>query len=135
MSKFIYSYFERHLVRGAQFSEAGLNGALMKRKNNTKNNNRLKKMEQLSIAKVLKAQFGLDLNCLFRPNPNLIKSCSLLRARGSVFQILAPLNLKDPWYLVQVVAFKRLKTTRKLLNRQAKNWSQWLMRGRRLPEL
>ena len=41
-----------------------------------------------------------------------------------MFQILAPLNLKDLWYLVQVVAYKRLKTTRKLLNRQAKNWSQ-----------
>ena len=41
MSKFIYSYFEQYLVRGAQFSEAGLNGALMKRKKkNTKNNNR-----------------------------------------------------------------------------------------------
>ena len=32
--------FEQYLVRGAQFSEAGLNRALMKRKNNTKNNNR-----------------------------------------------------------------------------------------------
>ena len=59
-----------------------------------------KKLEQLSIAKVLEAQFGLDLKCLFRPNPNLFKSCSPLRARGSVFQILAPLNLKEPWYLV-----------------------------------
>ena len=57
-------------------------------------------MEQLSIAKVLEAQFGLDLKCLFRPNSNLFKSCLLLRARGSVFQILAPLNLKEPWYLV-----------------------------------
>ena len=26
-------------------------------------------MEQLSIAKVLEAQFGMDLKCLFRPNP------------------------------------------------------------------
>ena len=57
-----------------------------------------KKLEQLSIAKVLEAQFGLDLKCLFRPNPNLFKSCSLLRASGSVFQILAPLNLREPWY-------------------------------------
>ena len=32
MSKFIYSYFEQYLVRGAQFSAAGLNGALMKSK-------------------------------------------------------------------------------------------------------
>ena len=51
-------------------------------------------MEQLSIAKVLEAQFGLDLKCLCRPNPNLFKSCSLLRARGSVFQSLALLNLE-----------------------------------------
>ena len=36
MSKFIYSYFEQYLVRGAKFSEAGLNGALMKRKNNNR---------------------------------------------------------------------------------------------------
>ena len=57
-----------------------------------------KKLEQLSIAKVLEAQFGLDLKCLFRPNPYLFKSSSLLRARGSVFKILAPLNLKEPWY-------------------------------------
>ena len=33
---FIYLfYFEQYLFRGAQFSEAGLNGALMKRTNNT----------------------------------------------------------------------------------------------------
>ena len=38
-----FFYFEQYLVRGAHFSEAGLNGALMKRNNNTKNNNRLKK--------------------------------------------------------------------------------------------
>ena len=36
------------------------------------------------MAKVLEAQFGLDLKCLFRPNPNLLKSCSLLRARKRV---------------------------------------------------
>ena len=29
---FIYFYFEQYLFRGAQFSEAGLNGVLMKRK-------------------------------------------------------------------------------------------------------
>ena len=40
---FTYFSFEQYLVRGAQFSEAGLNRALMKRKNNTRNNNRLKK--------------------------------------------------------------------------------------------
>ena len=28
----LFYYFEQYLVRGAQFSEAGLNGALMKRK-------------------------------------------------------------------------------------------------------
>ena len=38
MSKFIYSYFEQYLVRCAQFSEAGLNGALMKKKETLKTN-------------------------------------------------------------------------------------------------
>ena len=67
----IFFYSEQYLVRGAQFSEADLNGALMKSKNNTKNYNRLKKKkEQLSKEKVLEAQFGLDLKCLFRPNQN-----------------------------------------------------------------
>ena len=46
-------------------------------------------MEQLSITKVLEAQFVLDVKCLFRPNPNLFKSSSLLGARGSVVQNLA----------------------------------------------
>ena len=69
-----------------------MNGALMKRTNNNNNKTIIDKtLEQLSKAKVLEAQFGLNLKCLFRPNPNLFKSCSLLRARGSVFQILAPL--------------------------------------------
>ena len=36
---FILFYFEQYLFRGAQFSEAGLNGALMKRKKNTKDSN------------------------------------------------------------------------------------------------
>ena len=78
-----------------------------KKKNNTK-----KKLEQLSIpvAKVLEAQFGLDLKCLFRPKPNLFKSCLLLRARGSAFQILAPLNLKEPWYLVVRARGRRNKS-------------------------
>ena len=89
-----YFYFEQYLFRGAQFSDAGLNGALIKRKKQHKKQQQIKKKtEQLSIAKVLEAQFGLDLKCLFRPNPNLFKSCSLLRARGSVFQIL---NLEEP---------------------------------------
>ena len=33
---FFYRYFEQYLFRGAQFSDAGLNGALMTRKNNKK---------------------------------------------------------------------------------------------------
>ena len=53
-------------------------------------------MVQLSVTKVKEAQFGLDLKCLFRPNANLFISCSLFRSRG----ILAPLNPKEPWYLV-----------------------------------
>ena len=49
-------------------------------------------MEQLSKEKVLEAQFGLDLKRLYRPNQtNLFKSCSLLRASGSAFQVLAPI--------------------------------------------
>ena len=86
---FIYLfYFKQYLVRGAQFSETGLNGAQMKRKNNTKDN-RQKMDVQLSITKVLEAQFGWDLKRFFRPNPNLFKSCLLLRARGSIMsQIL-----------------------------------------------
>ena len=90
---FFYFYFEQYLFRSAQFSDAGLNGALMKRKKQQKTITDKIKTERLSIAKVLEAQFGLDLKCLFRPNPNLFKSCSLLRARGSVFQIL---NLEEP---------------------------------------
>ena len=42
----------------------------------------------------------LDLKYLFRPNANLLLSCSLHRSRRSVFKILAPLNLKEPWNLV-----------------------------------
>ena len=91
---FIYFYFEQYLFRSAQFSEAGLNGALMKRKKTTpKTITDKRKLEQPSIVEVLEAQFGLDLKCLFRPNPNIFISCSLLRARGSVFQILVPLLL------------------------------------------
>ena len=37
---FFLFYFEQYLFRVTQFREAGLNGALTKRKNNTKNNNR-----------------------------------------------------------------------------------------------
>ena len=38
---YLFIYFEQYLFRGAQFSEAGLNGALTKRKKTTqKKNNR-----------------------------------------------------------------------------------------------
>ena len=84
-------YFSQYLVRGAQFSEAVLNRALMKRKTTQKTITDRKKIEQLSIAKVLQAQFGLEQKCLFRPSPNVFKSCSLLRARGSVFY--------RPWFI------------------------------------
>ena len=93
-------------------------------------------MEQLSIAKVLKAQFGFDLNCLFRPNPNFIKSCSLLRARGSVFQILA-CSAEPEGALVFSSGgrFQEVKNNAKTIKRSGQNWSQWLMRRRRLPEV
>ena len=52
-------------------------------------------MEELSVAKVLEAQFGLDLKCLLRPNLNLFRLQWLLRARGRVFQILAPGDPKE----------------------------------------
>ena len=49
-------------------------------------------MEQLSKEKVLEAQFGLAQSAfLGQTKTNLFKSCSLLRASGSVFQILAPI--------------------------------------------
>ena len=37
--------FKQYLFTGAQFSEAGLNGNLVKRKNNTKDNRPLKKSQ------------------------------------------------------------------------------------------
>ena len=72
-------------------------------------------MEQSSIAKVLEAQFGLDLKCPFRPNSSLFESCSNLRARGNVFQILAALNLKEPWYLVVRASGRRSKSLWRVL--------------------
>ena len=86
-----------------------------KKKTTQKTKTDLKKLEQLSLAKALGAQFGLDLKCLFRPNPNLFKSCSLLRARRSVFQILAPLNLKEPWFLVVRASGRRSKSLWRVL--------------------
>ena len=44
-------------------------------------------MEELSIAKVLEAQFGLDLKCLLRPNLNLFKSRWLQGQSGRVFRV------------------------------------------------
>ena len=61
-------------------------------------------MVQLSIRKVRKSELGLDLKCLFRSNANLLIWCSLLRSRGSTFQILAPLNLKQPQYLLALAS-------------------------------
>ena len=61
-------------------------------------------MVQLSIRKVRKSELGLDLKCLFRSNANLLIWCSLLRSRGSRFQILAPLNLKQPQYLLALAS-------------------------------
>ena len=61
-------------------------------------------MVQLSIRKVRKSELGLDLKCLFRSNANLLIWCSLLRSRRSTFQILAPLNLKQPQYLLALAS-------------------------------
>ena len=44
---YLFIYFEQVFFRGSQFSEAGLNGALMKRKNNTKNT--IKKADKKAI--------------------------------------------------------------------------------------
>ena len=65
-------------------------------------------MEQLSIAKGSEAKFaGLGSKSAF-----LFKTCVLLRARGSPFQILAPLalNQKEPWYLVVLASGRRSKS-------------------------
>ena len=53
----------------------------------------------------MEAQSGVDSKCLFRPDTNLLILCSLLKSRGSVFQILAPLYLKEPCYLVDIMIF------------------------------
>ena len=83
-----------HFIQGCPVQRGWFEwGPDEKKKTTTQKTITDKKLEQLSITIVLEAQFGLDLRCLFRPNPNLFKSCPLLRARGSVFQILAPLNL------------------------------------------
>ena len=68
----ILFHFKQYLVRGAQFSEGGLNEALMKKK---------KKKSNKWYNKVAEAQFGLDLKCLFRPDANLLISCWLLRKK------------------------------------------------------
>ena len=84
---------KQYSLRGAPFSKAGLNGTLMKKKKQHTQQNTDKKMVQLSITKVRKSHLGLDLKSLFKPNANFIIWCSLLRSRGSAFQILALLNL------------------------------------------
>ena len=45
----------------------------------------------------------------------LLISCSLVRSRGSVFQNLAPLNLKEPWYLVVPASGRRSKSVWRVL--------------------
>ena len=45
----------------------------------------------------------------------LLISCSLVRSRGSVFQNLAPLNLKEPWYLVVLASGRRSKSLWRVL--------------------
>ena len=68
----LYFYFEQYLFRDAQFSEAGLNGAQRKRKNNTKDSNR-QKMEQLSTAiKSIGGSIWLGSKGPFKAKPKLI---------------------------------------------------------------
>ena len=45
----------------------------------------------------------------------LLISCSLVRSRGSVFQNLAPLNLKEPWYLVVLASGRGSKSLWRVL--------------------
>ena len=68
------------------------------------------KMVKLRITKVRAVHLGLDLKRLFRQNANLLISCSLLRARGSVFQVFPSLNLKEPRYLVVLASGRRSKS-------------------------
>ena len=118
MFYFIYLfYFEQYLFRGAQFSEAGLNGALMKKNNNNNKTIIDKTLEQLSIAEVLEAQFGLKwiqsaflgqsqtyLNHACSSGPEEACSRSWLRC-----------NLKEPWYLVVRASGRRSKSPWRVL--------------------
>ena len=45
----------------------------------------------------------------------LLISCSLVRSRGSVFQNLALLNLKEPWYLAVLASGRRSKSLWRVL--------------------
>ena len=45
----------------------------------------------------------------------LLISCSLVRSRGNVFQNLAPLNLKEPWYLVVLASGRGSKSLWRVL--------------------
>ena len=88
------------------------------------------KIVKLRITKVRAVHLGLDLKRLFRQNANLLISCSLLRARGSVFQVFASLNLKEPRYLVNrdvisphVWIARRTNRDQLYLGIQARSWS------------
>ena len=55
---FYFIYFEQYLFRGAQFSEAGLNVALVKRKNSTKNK-QIKKIGTTKYGKSIEGSIWL----------------------------------------------------------------------------
>ena len=58
---FILFCFKQYLVRGAQFSEAGLNGALTSKKTTRlKTTKDKKEWFNLVLQKIVEAQFGLD---------------------------------------------------------------------------
>ena len=52
---------------------------------------------------------GKDLKCLFWSDLT-INTMLVSHVRGSMFQILALLNMKEPWYLVVLVSDKGSKS-------------------------
>ena len=77
-----------------------MKGAMMKRNK-----------QHTSITKTWGGSIRLRSKCLSRPNANLLISCTLVRSS----QILAPLNLKEPWHLVVLASGRRSKSLWRVL--------------------